>query len=151
MGAHLASYKGKKGVHFAVWAPNAERVSVICDSNGWREDVNPLVLREDTGVWQGFIEGIREGECYKYAIKPKNSGEFKRKADPYAFATQERSLSMDSYELSKRSASVVCNLSKFEWTDGEWIQKRKEGDIRNKPVNIYECNLGSWKRKDNNQ
>lgn len=145
MGAHLANYGGQLGVHFAVWAPNAERVSVICDLNGWKADVNPLVFCQDTGVWQGFIAGIKEGDLYKYAIKP-HQDEILEKADPYAFATEAR-----QEDGRWGNASVVWELGKYQWRDAEWMQKRQNSHLRRQPLNIYECNLGSWARKEGNK
>ncbi|MGM9999510.1 MAG: 1,4-alpha-glucan branching protein GlgB [Candidatus Bruticola sp.] len=142
MGAHLATYGGQSGVHFAVWAPNAERVSVICDLNKWTPDVNPLIFCDATGVWQGFIPGLKEGDCYKYAIKP-HQDIILEKADPYAFATEPR---REGTDWGK--ASVVWEVAKYQWHDSEWMAQRASNDIRRQPMNIYECNLGSWRRKN---
>lgn len=142
MGAHLATYEGQKGVHFAVWAPNAERVSVICDLNKWTPDVNPLILNNDTGVWQGFIPGLKEGDCYKYAIKP-HQDIILEKADPYAFATEVR---RPGSEWGK--ASVIWDIGKYKWKDAEWMADRVKGSVRRQAMNIYECNLASWRRKN---
>ena len=141
MGAHLATYQGRSGVHFAVWAPNAERVSVICKLNNWTADANPLIFCSDTGVWQGFIPGLEEGDLYKYAIKP-HQDTLLEKADPYAFATEPRRA--DGWG----TASVVWGLGKYQWHDSEWMEQRAKAQIRRGPVNIYECNLGSWARKN---
>ncbi|MBQ7568478.1 1,4-alpha-glucan branching enzyme, partial [bacterium] len=114
MGAHEAEYNGVKGTYFAVWAPNAESVSVIGDFNGWQVGANPLNLRYETGVWGGFVPGIAQGCLYKYAVKPRNGNFVFEKADPYGFAS----------ELRPRTASIVWNVNAYSWNDGEWMAKR---------------------------
>lgn len=146
LGAHLSSYKQQSGVHFAVWAPNADRVSVVCERNNWTVGDNPLVLNELSGVWQGFFPGMKEGDLYKYAIKPKFSDVTLWKADPYAFATQMR-----QNDGSWDKASVVWEIGKYAWGDQTWMEERRKKDIRRSPVNIYECNLGSWARKNSTE
>lgn len=150
MGAHLSKFEGRKGVHFAVWAPNAAKVSVICELNNWKPDRNPLIFVNETGVWQGFIAGIKEGDLYKYAITTQN-GTVMEKADPYSFATEQRHLYDSSEELKNKTASVVCELARFQWDDDAWMEERRQGDIRQKAMNVYECNLASWGRTEDNQ
>ena len=100
LGAHKERREGKKGYRFAVWAPEASAVSVVCDSNGWNKDANPMELHENHGVWETFIEGIDTGEVYKYLITTRNGQEL-YKADPMAFASQ----------LRPETASVTADLS----------------------------------------
>ncbi len=139
MGAHEAECNGVKGTYFAVWAPNAEIVSVIGDFNGWQAGKNPLNLRYETGVWGGFIPGIGQGSLYKFAVKPRNGDFILEKADPYGFAS----------EMRPRTASIVWNVDTYKWNDQDWMAKRPKTDIRSSALNIYECHLGSWKRHDN--
>ncbi len=140
MGAHETEYQGEKGTYFAVWAPNADQVSVIGDFNGWEVGKNPLSLRYETGVWGGFIPGVVQGSLYKYAVKPRFSDNILEKADPYGFAS----------EMRPRTASIVWNVDAYKWHDSKWMSKRPEVDIRSSALNIYECHLGSWKRHDDN-
>jgi len=136
MGAHLATMKGQKGTHFAVWAPNADEVSVIGDFNNWEHGRTPLHLRHATGVWQGFLPGVGHGDLYKYAVRPKFGGSTMEKADPYGFAS----------ELRPRTASRVWDLTRYQWNDAAWMAARPERDIRRGPLNVYEVHLGSWMR-----
>ncbi len=140
MGAQPAELDGVKGTYFAVWAPNADNVSVIGDFNNWEHGKDNLVLRYETGVWQGFFPGIGPGALYKYAVKPKFGGEVMEKADPYGFAA----------ELRPKTASIVCNLNLHKWQDKDWMERRAKLDIRRSAVNIYEMHLGSWKRGEGN-
>ncbi|MBR2915978.1 MAG: 1,4-alpha-glucan branching protein GlgB [Clostridia bacterium] len=133
LGAHKERREGKKGYRFAVWAPEASAVSVVCDSNGWNKDANPMELHENHGVWETFIEGIDTGEVYKYLITTRNGQEL-YKADPMAFASQ----------LRPETASVTADLS-YEWNDSDWLLKREKTEPYNKPLNIYEMHFGSWK------
>tara|TARA_R110002111_G_scaffold100976_6_gene156550 strand:+ start:113409 stop:115415 length:2007 start_codon:yes stop_codon:yes gene_type:complete len=140
MGAHLDEVNGLKGTRFAVWAPNAQEVCIICDSNHWKHGENYL-NSSDAGVWSGFIPKISEGEAYKFSLRGEN-GEYFEKSDPYAFYS----------ELRPKTASIVYNLENFPWQDSEWVKKREETDWHNKPMAIYEVHLGSWKRpKDGRQ
>ncbi len=133
LGAHKERRGGKKGYRFAVWAPEASAVSVVCDKNGWDKTKNPMELYENHGVWETFIEGITEGEVYKYLITTRNGQEL-YKADPMAFASQ----------LRPETASVTADLS-YEWNDEDWLLKREKTEPYNKPINIYEMHFGSWK------
>lgn len=136
LGAHAIELGGFRGVHFAVWAPNALRVSVVGDFNRWDGRVHALRIRGNSGVWELFVPGIGEGEKYKFEIKTKE-GHLLLKSDPYAFFS----------EVRPKTASVVFDPSRFSWNDGEWMEKRKNTDLLSSPVNIYEVHLGSWKRK----
>lgn len=131
-GAHVL----KDGVRFAVWAPNAKEVSVICDGNGWTPGRDWL-HSSNTGVWSGLISGMPTGCRYKFAIRAQN-GALLEKADPVAFYS----------ELRPQTASIVWNLRNFEWHDDEWLKKRSETDWLRAPVSIYEVHPGSWKRPD---
>ncbi len=134
LGAHCAEIDGKQGTCFAVWAPNACEVSLIGDFNGWDNQVNPMVPRGNSGIWETFVEGLGPGSIYKYFIRSSVNGHCVRKADPYAFHA----------ETPPKTASVVWNLD-YEWNDGEWMRKRVEGNALEKPISIYEMHLGSWR------
>ena len=110
----LGAHKEKNGYRFAVWAPEATAVSVVCDFNGWDKDKNPMEKHENHGIWETFIKGIGEGETYKYLITTRN-GEELYKADPMAFASQ----------LRPETASVTADLS-YEWSDEAWLTKREK-------------------------
>jgi len=140
LGAHLRDVDGVTGVNFAVWAPNALRVSVIGPFNRWDERQNPMRRHGDSGIWEIFIPGIGPGEEYKYHVKSTQMGYEGEKADPYALAA----------ELRPNTASVVADLSTYTWNDDEWMQARAESDPLKQPMVIYEVHLGSWKRKGEN-
>jgi len=139
LGAHVDSFDGEEGVRFAVWAPNAEKVSVVGEFNSWDSNVSPLSNRGDSGVWEGFVPGAAKGSLYKYAVKSKHNGYCAQKADPYAFFS----------EIRPKSASIVWNLSDYEWNDSEWMSSRAEQNSLTSPISIYEVHLGSWMRKEN--
>jgi len=134
-GAHLAEIGGRTGVRFAVWAPRASRVSVVGDFNGWNPEAHPLE-KATQGVWTSFVPGLGEGTVYKYAVRTPD-GEWKYKADPYAFYA----------EVRPKSASIVADLSGFEWTDAAYRRKKRESSPYESPMNIYEVHLGTWKTK----
>ncbi len=135
LGAHPATVEGMDGTRFAVWAPNAERVSVVGDFNGWQPGVHPLIGSE-TGVWEGFIPGVHTGALYKYAIESRYGGYRVEKADPFAFAA----------EMRPQTASKVWDLSGYAWRDAEWLGRRGRAGALDAPVSIYEVHLGSWMR-----
>ena len=137
MGAHPKKYKGKNGMYFAVWAPHAEQIGVVCDFNSWDPEANAMKPLADSGIWEAFVPGIAAGELYKYAITTK-SGKILFKADPYAFSAEYR----------PGTASVTTDLSDFQWGDDAWIDKRGSADPMNAPMSIYEVHLGSWRRKN---
>ncbi len=130
----LGAHKLENGCHFAVWAPNAEAVSVVCDSNNWDPEKNRMQRDSESGIWSTFVEGVSYGEKYKYSIKTK-SGEVTLKADPFAFESEKR----------PNTASVVANTD-YLWKDAAWQKKKMTTSPYEKPINIYEVHFGSWKR-----
>jgi 1,4-alpha-glucan branching enzyme len=136
LGAHVARRDGVVGTRFAVWAPDAEHVSVVGDFNGWRDGAHLMTPAASTGIWECFIPGVGPGALYKYAITSRYHGHRAEKADPYAFAAEIRPL----------SASKVCDLSGYAWGDEEWMATRGRTDILTAPVSTYEVHLGSWRR-----
>ncbi len=137
MGAHVAvSESCAAGVRFAVWAPRAAEVSVVGDFNGWDPAAHPL-SRASQGVWSGFVEGACEGAAYKYAVKTQD-GEWKFKADPYAFFT----------EVRPKSASIVYDLAGYRWKDALYRKRMERAAHYERPMNIYEVHLGTWKTKE---
>jgi 1,4-alpha-glucan branching enzyme len=135
LGAHLTSQGGADGVRFAVWAPNAERVSVIGDWNGWDAARNPLALRADSGIWEGFVPNVRRGDVYKYHIVSRHRGYWVDKADPFAAHTQ----------LPPLTGSVVWDRA-YSWGDADWMRTRAARNALRAPISIYEVHLGSWRR-----
>ncbi len=135
LGAHLVTENGVKGVRFAVWAPNANKVSVIGDFNGWQREVNFLSSRYDSsGIWEGFIPQLGHGTVYKYAIETRQGWQLE-KADPVGFHS----------EIPPKSASIVWDI-KHEWHDSAWMKNRHEHNALNKPMSVYEVHPGSWMR-----
>ena len=137
MGAHPAELDGKKGWHFAVWAPHAKAVSIVCDRNNWDPEANYMMPLEKSGIFEGFMEGMGEGEAYKYAIKTKK-GDILYKADPYAFHA----------ELRPNTASRTAVIDGYTWDDDKWMKERAEKNTFEQPMAIYEVHLGSWKKYD---
>jgi 1,4-alpha-glucan branching enzyme len=136
LGAHPMEVDGAMGTLFAIWSPNAEKVSVIGDFNGWKPGSHPLKPRGDgSGIWEGFIPGVGTGTLYKYHIVSRYHGYQFNKADPFAFRL----------ELPPRTASIVWNL-KYDWNDREWMSKRRAANSLDAPLSIYEIHLGSWRR-----
>lgn len=136
LGAHEHEVEGVAGVLFAVWAPNAERVSVVGDFNDWDGRRHPMRVRGGSGVWEVFIPGLRSGEIYKYEIRNRHTGDILLKADPYGQHT----------ELRPRTGSVVPAHSRHVWEDGEWMERRRKHDWQHAPLSVYEVHLGSWQR-----
>lgn len=136
MGAHPVSEDGIEGVHFAVWAPEALRVSVTGDFNFWDGRRHPMKQLGNSGIYELFIPGLRAGEKYKYEIKTRQK-EPMLKADPYAFYS----------ELRPATASIVWDPGKYRWHDGVWMEKRRAADLKEQPMSVYEVHLGSWMQK----
>ncbi|HEX8598107.1 MAG TPA: 1,4-alpha-glucan branching protein GlgB [Chloroflexia bacterium] len=137
LGAHVLEVNGVRGVHFAVWAPNAQRVSVVGDFNRWDASIYPMRQHPGFGIWEIFIPGLVEGEAYKYHIRSLHNNYEVEKADPYGFYAEQR----------PRTASRVFDLSGYEWGDGEWMQDRSKYNGLDAPISIYEVHLGGWRRK----
>jgi 1,4-alpha-glucan branching enzyme len=138
LGAHVKTVDGVKGAHFAVWAPNAKRVSVIGDFNRWDGRRHPMRMLVSSGIWEIFIPGLEEGNLYKFEIRSKYHKYIEQKADPFAFF----------YEVRPKSAAVVYSIeNRHTWQDKEWMEQRKRKNWFESPVAIYEVHLGSWMRK----
>ena len=139
MGAHVRVHHGVRGVSFAVWAPNARRVSVIGDFNRWDGRLCPMRVMGTSGIWEIFIPGLDEGCLYKFEIKTA-AGELLLKLDPFAFRTQVR----------PETAGIVWERGRHAWRDGEWMQARRARQWLREPMAIYEVHLGSWMRSPEN-
>ncbi|MCU0476880.1 MAG: 1,4-alpha-glucan branching protein GlgB, partial [Anaerolineae bacterium] len=137
LGAHPLTRDGVSGVCFVVWAPNAERVSVIGNFNRWDERANPMRLLSG-GLWELFIPGLATGEVYRYDIRSHNNGWRFQKSDPFAFWSERR----------PANASVVYDLGGYTWGDGDWMTQRAQRDLLKQPMSVYEVHPGSWRRKD---
>ncbi|MDO5294040.1 MAG: 1,4-alpha-glucan branching protein GlgB [bacterium] len=137
LGAHPMTINGVEGVAFAVWAPNAIRVSVVGDFNIWDGRRHPMRRLGDSGIFELFIPGVKEGEVYKYELKVKGGLTF-LKSDPYGCRS----------ELRPATASIVCNINKHQWNDEKWLQERKRKNAAKEPMSIYEVHLGSWRKPD---
>ncbi len=136
LGAHVREVAGVRGVHFAVWAPNAIRASVVGDFNRWDGRVHAMRSRGASGIWELFLPGLDAGAIYKFELRSR-SGELPiLKADPFAF----------SAELRPKSGSVVADLDTYRWQDAEWMEARAEHDWLAAPLAAYEVHLGSWRR-----
>jgi 1,4-alpha-glucan branching enzyme len=135
MGAHLLDAGDDQGACFSVWAPNAREVSVIGNFNRWDPDAHPLRARASSGIWEGFLPGIKKGDLYKFHIRSHHQGYVGDKADPFGIW----------HEKPPRTASVVWDLE-YQWSDNDWMHKRRERNSLHSPVAIYEVHLGSWMR-----
>jgi 1,4-alpha-glucan branching enzyme len=136
LGSHVMTIGDVTGVHFAVWAPNAQRVSVIGDFNRWDGRVHPMRKLVPSGVWELFIPELKPGAPYKYEVRT-HGGHLLEKADPYA----------RSFEVPPRSASVIWEDGGYEWGDADWIRDRSTaGSWHDRPMSTYEVHLGSWRR-----
>jgi len=139
LGSHPIEVDGQWGTYFAVWAPNAQAVSVIGNFNSWDKNTHPLKARWDSsGIWEGFIPGIGKGELYKYHIHAED-GRHLQKGDPYALF----------WEIPPNTASIVWDLD-YDWQDEDWLKSRKEwtGRQHKRPYSVYEVHLGSWRKKE---
>ncbi len=136
LGSRLAEVGGESGAQFAVWAPNAARVSVIGDFNGWDAGAHPLTqLHESSGIWEGWVPGVGQGAAYKYRIVSNHGGYTVEKGDPFGAC----------WEVAPRTASRVWGLD-YAWQDSEWMAARKTANALGAPLSIYEMHLGSWRR-----
>ena len=136
LGAHTTKLEGVPGVNFSVWAPNANRVSVVGDFNGWDGRCHPMRNHPGNGIWEIFIPGLGEGALYKFEIKARSGEAIALKADPYAFA----------FEPAPRTASIVCDIDSYRWADETWMEARDRHNPLERPLAIYEVHLGSWMR-----
>ena len=137
LGAHMMTLDGTDGVHFAVWAPNAMRVSVVGDFNRWDGRTHQMRRLWDSGIFEIFIPGVKEGENYKFELKVRGGLTY-LKADPYAFGQQ----------LRPDTASVIRDIDGFAWEDEAWIEAREKKDFRREPVSVYEMYLGSFAKPE---
>lgn len=142
LGSHPTTVDGVDGTYFAVWAPNAERVTVVGDFNGWDPESTPLYSEGPSGIWEGFVPHVGKGTIYKYQIFSRHNGYRVQKADPFAF----------HHENPPRTGSIVWDLD-YEWQDAEWMASRGAKNAPDAPMSIYEVHLGSWMRMpdDNNR
>lgn len=136
LGANLKTVNGVEGVSFAVWAPNAQRVSLVADFNRFDGRLTPMRSLGASGIWEIFVPGINPGEKYKFEIFTK-SGHILLKSDPFAFYM----------EMRPNTASIVADLNGFAWKDEKWLKQRKHLSL-NRPLNVYEVHLGSWRKKE---
>ncbi len=136
LGAHFRHVDGIAGVLFAVWAPDAERVSVVGDFNQWDGRAHPMRVRGGSGVWELFIPDLLPGTLYKFEIRNRHSGSISLKSDPYG----------QYFEVRPKTASLVTANSAYQWSDKAWIEKRKKADWLHTPMSIYEVHLGSWQQ-----
>jgi 1,4-alpha-glucan branching enzyme len=136
LGAHPGQLNSVPGVFFRVWAPNADRVSVIGDFNGWKRGTTPMTLLSEAGIWECFVPSVGKGALYKYYIESRYYGYTIEKADPYGFAA----------EIRPQTASKVWDLANYRWNDGDWMSQRAGRFLQEEAVSIYEAHLGSWMR-----
>ncbi len=140
LGAHPVTFENTEGIAFAVWAPNARRVSVVGDFNGWDGRRNPMRLRVEAGVWELFIPGLERGTLYKFEVVSADGTRLPLKSDPLAF----------SAEVPPKTASRAVGLPRHDWDDGLWMTERGARQDRSAPISIYEVHLGSWRRGPDN-
>jgi 1,4-alpha-glucan branching enzyme len=136
LGAHLRTFDGVEGTSFAVWAPNAQRVSVVGDFNFWDGRVHMMRRLGGSGIWEIFIPGVDEGDHYKFEIRGPQGDVF-LKTDPFGFFAQ--------HDL--RTACLVTDLGRYAWSDGDWMERRARRDAYSEPMSVYEVHLGSWRRR----
>jgi len=136
LGAQLRTIDGVHGASFAVWAPNAQRISVVGDFNNWDGRFHPMRLLGASGVWEIFIPGVGQGAHYKFEIRDAH-GHVKLNTDPFGFF----------FEVAPKQAAIVWDTKKFKWTDDAWLKKRRERDALRSPMSVYEAHLGSWQKK----
>ncbi len=137
-GAHPATLDNVEGMYFSVWAPTANRVSVIGDFNYWNDNEHVLNVRWDgSGIWEGFVPHVKTGEVYKYKIHSNNNGIVTEKCDPYGYHT----------EHPPKTASVTYDIEGYDWQDGDWMKYRKDKNGLDKPYSVYEVHFESWRKK----
>ncbi|MCG6868760.1 MAG: 1,4-alpha-glucan branching protein GlgB [Gammaproteobacteria bacterium] len=136
LGAHVHAVDEVAGILFAVWAPNAERVSVVGEFNQWDGRRHPMRVRGGSGVWELFIPDLEAGNLYKFEIRNRDSGEILLKADPYGQA----------FEVRPRTASIITNPTRYAWDDRVWMDQRRSLDWQHTPMSVYEVHMGSWQR-----
>jgi 1,4-alpha-glucan branching enzyme len=141
LGAHVIDVNGVRGVHFAVWAPNARRVSVIGSFNNWDGRRHPMRQLGLSGIWELFVPGLNEGALYKFEIKSQFHDYLAVKTDPYGFYS----------EIRPKTASIVYDITKYQWNDDEWMGHREKRNALDAPIAIYEVHLGSWQRTGDEQ
>lgn len=141
LGAHVTEMDGIRGTRFAVWAPNARRVSVVGDFNDWDGRRHPMRRHDKAGVWEIFLPAVGEGDAYKYELLGPDGAVLPLKADPVGFGA----------EVAPANASIVRDISGYGWADAQWMGERKGRDARTAPISIYEVHLGSWRRKEGNR
>ncbi len=135
LGGHAAQKNGRDGVVLRVWAPNARKISVVGDFNDWTQEKNPMKRDRTYGVWEAFIPELPEYAIYKYRVEGAD-GKVQMKSDPFAF----------HFETAPANASRYISLDSFKWGDSKWLERRAEKNLWRSPVNIYELNLGSWRK-----
>src|SRR6266478_228572 len=136
LGAQLRTIDGVAGASFAVWAPNAQRVSVVGDFNAWDGRVHQMRALGASGVWEIFAPGVKEGAHYKFELRTRQ-GRVALKTDPFGFF----------FEVPPKNAAIVWDNRKFKWTDKAWLAERKKSDPLRSPMSVYELHIGSWKKK----
>jgi 1,4-alpha-glucan branching enzyme len=139
LGSHPMTIDGVPGAHFAVWAPNADFVSVVADRNDWDPGAHPLAPRGSSGIWEGFVPGFGTGTLYKYHVASPIAGYKAEKSDPYGLF----------HEVAPKTASIVWELD-YAWGDGDWMASRGPRNTLTSPISIYEMHLGSWMRDPEN-
>ena len=137
LGAHLVTQNGEAGTYFAVWAPDAERISVVGDFNGWNSDSTPMHPRGHSGIWECFIPGLGKGAIYKFHIRSRFHMYRVNKADPFGF----------HQETPPKTGSIIWDLD-YEWADAEWMRTRQRRNAFDAPMSVYEVHLGSWMRHE---
>lgn len=137
LGAHLAEKDGKRGIYFAVWAPNAKSVHLVGDFNGWDREANPMTRIEPLGIYELFVPKLKEGELYKYAVTGQD-GTVTLKFDPYG----------TSSELRPGTATKVASIDGFKWADARWMESRKNFKFKKEAMSIYEIHPGSWRKHE---
>ena len=138
LGAHPVELEGVKGVRFATWAPNAERVSVVGEFNRWDGRRHPMTVHGSSGVWELFIPGLEPGMLYKFEIRNRHSGEILVKSDPYG----------QQFQLRPDTAALIRGEEPYRWQDADWMRQRAAADWQHSPMTVYEVHPGSWRRDE---